>query len=192
MHKIQFKFLKLFIIFSFILHAGITNAEALFPKTCEVTPDSIANIKLGSTLDQVKIIYPNAKLARAIDGDGVALVSLKQNNQDIAIFYAGESDASEKINFSKKIEVIETFSRVCKTKFGIRPKMALKKAAYLLGGIESIRMSEIEGRQYVKFKNSSGSFIYKINYCGDFANDSMRQTNKYLPDCTILSIAISK
>ena len=192
MNKIQFKFLKLMVIFNFILYAGTSNAEALFPKTCEITANSIAKIKLGSSLNQIKAIYPKAKLARVVDGDGVALVSVTVSNQQLAVMYAGEGEPNDKINYTKKIEVIETFNPTCKTKVGVHPKASVKQSSDLLGGIEQIRMSEIEGRQYVKFKNSSGIFIYKINYCGDFANDSMRQTNKYLPDCTILSIAISK
>ena len=191
MLKKQFKFLKLIIIFSFCIYAGTTSAEALFPKACDITPSSIAKIRLGTSLNQIKVIYPKVKLARVTDGDGVALVSVTVGNQDLAVIYAGEYDASEKINFSKKIEAIETFNPICKTKLGIQPKTSLKKAAHLLGGIENIRMSEIEGRQYVKFKKQSGDLTYRINYCGDFANDTMRETNKYLADCVILSIAIA-
>lgn len=190
MLKKQLTLLKVVIIFSF--YADTASAEALFPKACDITPSSIAKIKLGTSLNQVKVIYPNAKLARVTDGDGVALVSVTVGNQDLAVVYAGEGDASEKINFSNKIEAIETFNPLCKTKLGIRPKSMLKKAAHSLGGIDNIRMSEIEGRQYVKFKKHSGNLTYRINYCGDFANDTMRETSNYLPNCNILSIAIAR
>ena len=192
MFKTPCKLLKLTLILNLCGCAGIASANTGFPKTCEIAPDSIARIKLGSSLNQVKAIYPSAKLTRTFDGDGVALVSVKVGNQDLAILYAGESDPNEKINFSNKIEQIETFNPVCKTKFGIHPKLTLEKSAHLQGGVTRIRMSEIEGRQYVTFKKLSGSFNYKINYCGDFSNDSMRETTKYLPDCTILSISISR
>ena len=191
MLKKPFNLLKLAFILNCFFYAGVASADVIFPKSCEITPNSIAKIRLGTSLHQIKAIYPNAKLARVTDGDGVALVSVTVGNQDLAVLYAGEEDASEKINFSKKIQAIETFNSMCKTKLSISPKSALKKAAKLLGGIEQIRMSEIEGRQYVKFKKQSGNLIYRINYCGDFANDSMRETNKYLPDCVILSIAIA-
>ena len=183
--------LKLMVFLSFIFYARIPNANELFPKSCNITTNAIAKIRLGTSLNHVKITYPSAKFARVVDGDGVALVSISISNQNLAVVYAGEEDASEKINFSKKIEVIETFNPACKTKFGIHPKTALKKAEHLLGGIQNIRMSEIEGRQYVDFKKRSSNLTYRINYCGDFANDTMRKTNKYLADCTILSIAVT-
>ncbi len=192
MHKIQFNLLRSVFILNLFFYAGFASAGALFPKTCEITLNSIGKIRLGTSLNQLKATYPNAKLTRVTDGDGVALISVTISNQDLVFLYAGESDASEKINFSNKIEQIETFNSTCKTKLGIHPKMALKKVASLLGNIESIRMSEIEGRQFVRFKRQSDKLIYRINYCGNFANDNMRETNKYLPDCAILSIAITQ
>lgn len=192
MTKQPLRLVKCLIFLNTVACTGIANARTQYPKTCEITSNSIAKIKLGNSLNQVKAIYPNAQLARATDGDGVALITIKIGGEDLAVLYAGESDPNEKINLSKKIEQIETFNPACKTKSGIHPKASLKKSADLLGGVALIRMSEIEGRQYVEFKKPSNNITYRINYCGDFANDSMRVTNNYLSSCTLLSIAISR
>ena len=87
MLKKQFKFLKIAIIFSF--YVGTASAEALFPKACDITPGSIAKIRLGTSLNQIKAIYPKVKLARVTDGDGVALVSVTVGNRSNDAAFGG-------------------------------------------------------------------------------------------------------
>ena len=186
----EFNLLRLIIFLNFIFYACISNAGKNLPLACEITPISIAKIKLGIRLNQIKTIYPSAKLERTSDGEGLALVSLTVGNQDLAVIYAGEDTPDDSIDLSSKVEFIETFNPVCKTKLGIHPGTTVKKAEKLLGGVDKITLSEIESRQYVDFKKQSKNYSYRIDYCGDFKNGA-RETKKYQLSCKIFSIAIS-
>ena len=183
--------LKLIIILNFIFYAAVSNAAELLPFSCEINSDSIAKIKLDTRLNQIKKIYPTAKLTRTSDGDGAALVLLTVNNQELAIIYANEDNPDAPIDLSNKIEAIVTFNFACKSKFGIGPGTTVKKAASLLGGIEDIMLSEIESREFIEFKKQPKNLIYQIDYCGNFKND-IRHTKKYQQGCKILSIGVSK
>ena len=183
--------LKVIIILNFIFYAAASNAAEPLPLACEITSDSIAKIKLDTRLNQIKRIYPSAKLSRTSDGDGVALVLLTVNKQELAIVYANEDDPDAPIDLSNKIEAIETFNSSCKTRLGVRPGTTVKKAASLLGGIKDIMLSEIESRQFIVFKKQFENLIFRIDYCGNFKNDA-RHTKKYQQGCKILSIGVSK
>ena len=183
--------LKLIVILNFIFYVAVSNATERLPFSCEITSDSIAKIKLDTRLNQIKTIYPNAKLTRTSDGDGAALVLLTVNKQELAIIYANEDDPYAPIELSNEIEAIETFHPTCKAKLGIAPRTTVKKAASLLGGIQDIMQSEIESREFIKFNKQPKNLIYRIDYCGNFKNDA-RHTKKYLNGCKILSIGVSK
>jgi hypothetical protein len=182
--------LKYAIILNVVLITSFSHATELKPHTCKITPNSIAKIKLGTCLNQIKLIYPNSILTRSTDGDGMALVSLKVGKQDLGVIYAGEEDPNSKVNLSKKIEYIETLNPRCQSTLGIHSGMLVENAAKLLGGIDEITLSEIESRQYVSFKKQPKQFIHRIDYCGEFKNDE-RITKKYQLGCKIFSIAIS-
>ena len=182
--------MKLIIILNFIFYTSFSSAGEALPLTCEITSDSIAKVKLGSRLNQIQIIYPNAKLTRTEDGEGVALVSFAVGNQELAVIYAGEENINASINLSNKIESIETFNPICKSTLGIHPGITVKKAAKLLDGVNIITLSEIESRQYVDFKKQSKNYAYRIDYCGEFKNDA-KETKKYKLSCKIFSIIIS-
>ncbi len=182
--------LKHIIILNFVFYAAVSNAAEPLPFSCKITSDSIAKIKLNTRLNQIKTIYPSVKLTRTSDGDGAALVLVTVNKQELAIIYANEDDPDAPIDRSNKIEAIETFNSACKSRLHISPRTTVKKAASLLGGIENIMLSEIESRQYIKFKEQPKNLIYRIDYCGNFKNDA-RDTKKYLQGCKILSIGVS-
>ena len=181
--------LKLIIFINFIFYSTCIQAAKVAPLSCEITSYSIAKIKLNTHLNQIKTIYPNAKLTRTTDGDGAALVLVTVNKQELAIVYANEDNADAPIQLSNKIEAIETFNSACKAKFDIAPGTSVKKAALLLGGIKDIMLSEIESRQYMEFNKQPKNLIFRIDYCGNFKNDA-RHTKKYLQSCKILSIGV--
>ena len=186
----KIKTLQKLLTLACFLCSSLSFANENSPLTCVITPNSVGKIKLGMRLKDIKLVYPNAKLTRTTDGDGVALIAITVNKEDLAIVYAGEENPGIPIQYSKQIEFIETLNPICRTKNGIRPSMSISAAEKILGKVTEITESEIEARQYIRFKNSTNNLNYRIDYCGKF-KEGERHTTKYEVGCKLLALSIN-
>ena len=130
---------------------------------CLIQKDSIAGIKLGQSLKQVKQKFPKAKLERTSDADGVAYVAITLS-KDVLVFASqdGDDDPDAPIKLHKKIDSLSTNSPACHTASGVHPGMKIKDAEAKLGKVKNIIMSEIESREYAIFTRHPKHFDFRM------------------------------
>ena len=164
----------------------LTSAPAA--PTCVVDSASIGGVRLGMTLDEVRRSLPAARLERVEDGDGVQLVQVTVDTARLVTLYAGEEEPA--IDWSKRVEVIETFTPNCRTAEGVHPGALVRDIERILGGVTRIVMSEIESRQFVSFARQPEWLTLRLDYTGIFP-DGARETTTYRDGARIFSLAIS-
>ena len=163
---------------------------------CLIEKDSIAGIKLGQNLKQVKQKFPKAKMERTSDAEGVAYVAITLS-KDVLVFafQDGEEDPDAPIKLHKKIDFLETDSPACHTASGVHPGMKIKDAEAKLGKVKQIIMSEIESREYAIFTRHPKHFEFRMEmgtgiYPGK--GEAPNQTRRYRKTRHISLISVSK
>ena len=130
---------------------------------CLIQKDSIAGIKLGQSLKQVKQKFPKAKMERTSDADGVAFVAITLSKDVMVITHQdGDDDPDAPIKLHKKIDFLITNSPACHTASGVHPGMKIKDAEAKLGKVKKIIMSEIESREYAIFTRHPKHFEFRM------------------------------
>ncbi|MCY7375151.1 MAG: hypothetical protein LH472_04175 [Pyrinomonadaceae bacterium] len=137
-----------------------------------ITQNSVGNVRLGMTVAQARKALKGFNLRRVSDGDGVALIQVRKNGKDVIHLFAGEEDPDAKINEKAKIEFIEVFDANYKTADGISPEMLVKNAEKILGKVERVFTSEIEGREFVVFRKKPKGLSFRA--------DVNRETGEYM------------
>jgi hypothetical protein len=158
---------------------------------CAIDSNGIGGILLGMTLGDARGVIRGARLERASDGDGAALVAIKVDTTVLLNVHAGEDDAESPIDWTKKISFIETFHTSCTTVSGINPGALVADVERRLGTVVRISESEIESRQHITFDRQPAWLTFRIDYTGILATGS-RETTSYRPEAKILSISISR
>jgi hypothetical protein len=148
----------------------------------------IGKIRLGHTLDEARRAVPNASFTRESDGEGVILVGVTVAPDTGMILYADEEDA-DSIEWAKRLQNIETFSPAFHTAEGVHPGSLVADVEHIYGKVKVILVSEIESRQYVVFEKQPRKMTFRLDYTGEFRDDS-RTTTKYQSGAKILSIAV--
>jgi TPR repeat protein len=157
-----------------------------------ITATRIGPVKLGMRLGEAKNALPaTAKFARTENAEGLALIAVRLGDEVLMILYAGEEHEDSPIEWSKRIENIETFDPECHTAEGVHPYSLVRDVEKVYGKTKQIMVSEIESREFIDFKNQPKHFLIRSDYIGIFPTDSARYTTKFKPDGEILSIAIS-
>lgn len=165
---------------------GMSNAQAA---TCLITSNSIAGVKVGIKVGDIKKVLPRAQLKRDSDGEGIALITVVVNGKELMQAYADEEDPESKINLTKKIVHLETFNPACKTKDNIGAGVLTSVAAKQWGGVKEIMKSEIESREYITFKRQPKGLGLRIDYSGIYKTGE-NTTTKYKKNSKIYSVSI--
>lgn len=165
---------------------GISSAQAA---TCLITSNSIAGVKVGIKVGDIKKVLPKAQLKRESDGEGIALITVVVNGKELMQAYADEEDPESKINLTKKIVNLETFNPACKTKDNIGAGVLTSVAAKQWGGVKEIMKSEIESREYITFKRQPKGLGLRIDYSGIY-KPGKNTTTKYKKNSKIYSVSI--
>ena len=163
---------------------------------CLIEKDSIAGIKLGQSLKQVKQKFPKAKMERTSDADGVAFVAITLSKDVMVITHQdGDGDPDAPIKLHKKIDFLITNSPTCHTASGVHPGMKIKDAEAKLGKVKQIIMSEIESREYAIFTRHPKHFDFRMEIGTGIYPSKGRapnQTRRYRKGGSILEISVSK
>ena len=161
------------------------------PESHLIWPVGIGPIRVGMTLGEARKALPAARFTRTSDGDGVPLVEavLGADTTESVILVADLADA-DSIDWTKRIEIIETFSPAFRTEGGVRVGALISDVEKILGKTKEITLSEIESRQYIEFENQPPWISFRLDYSGQFAGES-RTTKTYSPGARIHSIAVS-
>ena len=163
---------------------------------CLIQKDSIAGIKLGQNLKQVKQKFPKAKMERISDAEGVAYVAITLSKDVMVIaLQDGDDNPDSPIKLHKKIDSLSTYSPACHTASGVHPGMKIKDAEAKLGKVKKIIMSEIESREYAIFTRHPKHFDFRMEIgTGIYPGKGgvPNQTRRYRKGGSILEISVSK
>ena len=163
---------------------------------CLIQKDSIAGIKLGQNLKQVKQKFPKAKMERISDAEGVAYVAITLSKDVMVIaLQDGDDNPDAPIKLHRKIDSLSTYSPACHTASGVHPGMKIKDAEAKLGKVKKIIMSEIESREYAIFTRHPKHFDFRMEIgTGIYPGKGgvPNQTRRYRKGGSILEISVSK
>ena len=155
-----------------------------------ITSNSAGGIQLGMTLGQARRALPGCSFRRTEDGAGIALVDVRCHNREIMSLYAGEEDLDAKVNWRRRIEIIEVWDKRFKTKDGVHPGMLLPDTERILGKVREILITQIESREFVTFGSVRKGIEYRT-YGGIYTRPNVT-TTKYEPGSRIHSIQVTK
>ena len=159
-------------------------------KECLVRTTGVGRVALGMTIAGAMAMYPAAKFVRTSDGDGVALVAMLVDNEELMQLFANEQNPDAAIDPARKIVFIETFNPRCRTGDGLYPGLAVARAEQIAGKTVRITRSEIESREYIQFANHPVGITLRIDYSGICAPGASA-TTQYQKGAKLFSLAIS-
>ena len=173
-------------------HAPATErtADKVDTTACPVTDSSMGPVRLGMTLAEARGAMPGATFERVYDGEGVGSVGVISGRDSLMVLTA-EGDEDEKIDWSKPVTFIETFSPRCSTVQNVHPGALVRDVEQSLGKVTGILLSEIESRQFIRFERQPAGLTLRLDYTGIFP-DGERETLRFEPDARIFSIAIAR
>ena len=115
-------------------------------KKCLITDDSIAGIKLDSSIDNLYTAFPNAKISGIGSLSGTSYFNISAY---------GSTQLMASSNDHKHITTLRSYNSKCKTENNLGAGTQLTTAIQTLGSIQEIRLQPIEGAQ---FKSRGGRF----------------------------------
>ncbi len=159
-----------------------------------ITQSSVGNIKLGMTVAEARRIVAPMRLTRSSDGEGVALILIKQGNKEMMTLYAGEADPTQKIKESARIKNIQAWASCYKTREGVHVGMSLKEVEKHYGKLKFIQQSEIESREYATFLHQPKGITFRVSgkndsTAGHYTNNSNKAFS-YSKEAYIMGISI--
>ena len=166
-------------------------AMSAFAQSNLITSTSAGKVKLGMTIAEVRKAVAPMKLSRTSDGEGVALIAVKQGKNDVMTIYANEEDRDAAIDNNAKVDQIWVWDKAMRTAAGARPGMKLSQLESMYGKVKGISMSEIEAREFAFFDNHPGGIYFRLSNENDRAGiypEGERRTNKYNPATVVLGI----
>lgn len=150
---------------------------------------SAGPIKIGMTVEQAQAALPNHSFKRTFDGEGIALIAVKEGKKLVFTLYAGEEDPDQPVNETRVIEQIEIWDSRYKTTEGVGEGAPISEAVKKYGEVTEIMMSEIEAREFVQFKNGPQGIIFRAQGAGVY-KDGANKTLVFRMKSRISSIII--
>ena len=170
---------------------GITAGQERPTDDRLITDSAIGRVRLGMTLNEARrTLGKVARLSRTEDGDGAAFVAVMEGQEHTLTLGANEDDPAAPIDWSRRIEYIDTSNAAFHTAAGVRPGALVEGLVRLFGPVTEIVVSEIESRQFIRFERQPPALTFRLDYTGIFTAAS-RRTTHFSAGAKILSIAIS-
>ena len=146
----------------------------------------MAGLTIGMSLDQARRNLKGVLFERTSDGDGAALVTVRFATGPSIVIFAGEDDPDTAIDWSRPIQVIETFDAYFVTADGVRVGSLVADLIPRLGAVREIVKSEIESREYITFERHPARLTLRIDYTGEFG--ASNHTTRYKPTARIIRL----
>jgi hypothetical protein len=176
---------QFFLVLIFLSAPSLIQAQRNF----DITSNSAGGVRLGMTLEQARRTLSNCQLRRTQDGEGIALVGVRCSGREVMSFYAGEEDRDAKVNWKRRIELIEVWDKRFKTADRVHPGMLLRDAEKILGKVSEIIITQIESREFVTFRKNRKGIEYRT-YGGLYTRPNYT-TKMYEPGSRLHSIQVS-
>lgn len=159
-----------------------------------ITQNSAGKVKVGMTVAQARKAAAPMKLSRTSDGEGIALIAVKEGKVEVMTLYAGEGDRAARVNNNARIEQIWVWDRSYKTANGVHPGMLLRVAEKRYGKVRKIEMSEIESREFAEFASHPKGIDFRLqgknDQAGVYPSGSSTAT-AYTPGAYIDSVQVT-
>lgn len=158
-----------------------------------ITSSSVDNVKIGMTVADLRRALLPMTMSRTTDGEGTALIAVKEGNKTMMTLYAGENDSKDKINEKAKIISIEVWSPCYKTTAGVHVGMPLKEVEAFYGKLKGIYLTEIESREYAEFEKLPKDLslrVYGKNESAGIYSDDSRKTQNFRESAYVASITV--
>ena len=158
-----------------------------------ITRKAAGPVRLGMTIAEVRRSWPGVILQRTSDGEGMALIAVRESKQTLMTLYAGETNPKARINQRAQIEFIEVLDKSFRTEAGVHPKMQLRDVVQKYGELREITTSEIESREYATFARQPAGIQLRVMAEDGLAGvygDGKNTTARYSPSAYVFSISI--
>ena len=158
-----------------------------------ITRKAAGPIRLGMTIAEVRRSWPGIILQRTSDGEGLALIAVRESKQTLMTLYAGETNPKARINQRARIEFIEVLDKSFRTEAGVHPKMQLREVVQKYGELREITMSEIEAREYATFARQPAGIQLRVMAEDGLAGvygEGKNTSTRYSPSAYVFSLSI--
>lgn len=146
-----------------LLSLGVVAAAASpVPSSRLITKNSAGAVRLGMTVAQVREALPQAELSRTVEGDGIAMIEVRQGSAVEMVLYAGEADPESPIAEQARVEVISVLGSRFRTADGVHPGMRLRDVEKIYGKLVKITLSEIESHEHALLARQPAGLSFKI------------------------------
>ena len=165
------------------------------PANYSITKSSAGNIRLAMTIAEARSAMKGATFERTSDGEGVALISVKQGGVQLMTLYADEEDPQRPIDETARIMNIEVWDPRFKTPNGIHVNMKLVDVEKILGKVKKIIKSEIESREFAEFATKTDGFMFRLmgpDFDAGIYPKGSRETTRYIANTFIFTISIAQ
>lgn len=189
--------------------------DTLTSAECLITENSIAGVRNGMDMAQIRQLWPEVSTSRILDPEGAVWVELNLGGVMLSMFTDNMLDVSslpelsdeEKaqnedfdeesifdgpLDENQALTLLQTFDPKCHTKAHVHPQMKVVDASKIYGPVVAHEQSEIEAREYVTFRDQPAGMTFRIDYAqSDEANELMSTDPvPYRLDATILGIGV--
>lgn len=157
-----------------------------------ITERAMGPLTLGMKVGDLARALPHTSLETSEDGDGLASLDLMAQKQPLVSAYVGDATPQSPLTDpARTVDSLEAFIPHPSTQDGVRVGMKLKDVEKIWGPVTQIVWTEIESREFVTFQRSPKWLVIRT-YGGIYpGGDQTKPTQKYQPDATIHSLAIS-
>ena len=137
-------------------------AAQAVPPSRLITKNSVGPVRLGMTVAQVRKALPQARLARTTEGDGIAMIEVKQGTAVEMVLYAGEVDPEGPIAERARVEVISVLGGNFSTDEGVHPGMLLRDVERIYGKLVKLTRSDIESHEHAVLARHPAGLSFKV------------------------------
>lgn len=127
-----------------------------------ITSNSAGPVRIGMTVAEARKALPGRTLARTTDGEGVALIEVKEGQTLEMLLYAGEENAESPVDEQARIELINVYDSRYQTAESVHPGMPVSEIEAKYGKLTRIVTSEIESREYAEFPKAPAGLSFQV------------------------------
>ncbi|WP_374564994.1 hypothetical protein [Ideonella sp.] len=158
--------------------------------SCPITENSIGPLRIGMTLGEARKAWPAAKFERRVGLDDLVELAVVVDGQTLVISGLGYDIPPGALPEKTVLQDLATYHPWCKDSRGIGPGTLLSDAASAYGGLVEIGKSDIEEREYARFKSASEWMHFRVDYTSIFYPESPRRTTAFKPEARLMGVEI--
>lgn len=157
---------------------------------CTITGQSIGPLRLGMSLAQAREAWPAAVFKRDSGLDDIVVLLVEVQGQVLAVSEVGYDLPPGPLPAATQLLDLSTYHPWCRDARDVGPGTLLSTAARSYGGLEEIVRSDVEQREYARFRQEPASMHFRVDYKSIFSAPTQRRTTSYQPDARVLGVEL--